>query len=579
MNYWLAGTSFGEKNHLDDFVEYSYWEGGDVAKSNIMNAIKSVKKGDVIIAKTTGKKGPGHSISYIRIKAIGVIASDIHVVDDGNNWYQCKVVWKKLSEDREFEGSAYGKYLGTMHLCMENEIKTFAMQCLKADGRVFENVLKYVESLKVSKNIILHGAPGTGKTYLAREIAKAMGCTKDEMEFVQFHPSYDYTDFVEGLRPTPPNENGQIGFERKDGVFKEFCNKALKKNRPEADNFEEAWENFLSSLEANECVLEIESVSGKPIDVELTGSGVLLVHPKKDGKWTKIDTLYLNHDQVYRVYKGKKGVDSGALDNYRKAVVEKMKKDCGLKDYNPSTEDNSKTTPHVFIIDEINRGDMSKIFGELFFSIDPGYRGVEGTVKTQYANIADGTSRFDEILHNESDLKKILKKNLDVAHYVKEPSSNGYFFIPENVYIIGTMNDIDRSVESMDFAMRRRFVFEEIKAEDSAKNFNPPLSTEALKRMTNLNKAIWDESAKDKEKKGISGLSSAYHIGPAYFKDFKDGDNTEDFWNRRLKGLLSEYLRGTRSAVADLETLHNAFMMKDGSEQSNSETPKQDAES
>ncbi|MCF0217106.1 MAG: AAA family ATPase, partial [Fibrobacteraceae bacterium] len=202
MNYWLAGTSFGEKNHLDDFVEYSYWEGGDVAKSNIMNAIKSVKKGDVIIAKTTGKKGPGHSISCIRIKAIGVIASDIHVVDDGNNWYQCKVVWKKLSEDREFEGSAYGKYLGTMHLCMENEIKTFAMQCLKADGRVFENVLKYVESLKVSKNIILHGAPGTGKTYLAREIAKAMGCTKDEMEFVQFHPSYDYTDFVEGLRPT-----------------------------------------------------------------------------------------------------------------------------------------------------------------------------------------------------------------------------------------------------------------------------------------------------------------------------------------------------------------------------------------
>ena len=176
-------------------------------------------------------------------------------------------------------------------------------------------------------------------------------------------------------------------------------------------------------------------------------------------------------------------------------------------------------------------------------------------------------------------MKKILKKNLDVAHYVKEPSSNGYFFIPENVYIIGTMNDIDRSVESMAFAMRRRFVFEEIKAEDSAKNFNPPLSPEALKRMTTLNKAIWDESAKDKEKKGISGLSSAYHIGPAYFKDFKDCDNIEDFWNRRLKGLLTEYLRGTRNAVADLETLHSAFMMKDGSEQSNSETPKQDAES
>lgn len=97
----------------------------------------------------------------------------------------------------------------------------------------------------------------------------------------------------------------------------------------------------------------------------------------------------------------------------------------------------SKSSKYVFIIDEINRGELSKIFGELFYAIDPGYRGEKGKVKTQYQNLIDNDDVFVD-----------------------------GFFVPENVYILATMNDIDRSVESMDFALRRRFAWKEIKPED-----------------------------------------------------------------------------------------------------------------
>lgn len=392
------------------------------------------------------------------------------------------------------------------------------------------NISQYINLLKENRNLILHGAPGTGKTFLAKKIAEGMNA---KIGFCQFHPSYDYTDFVEGLRPVKTDDASGIGFERKDGVFKEFCKKAILNQtgveKQGSDNFEEAWKSLVEKLdEVN--VIDIPLLSGKgtfPIELNEYGTGLASRTYKTETRdeWIPGKSKFFNKDQLYNIYKGLPGTPAEGHDNYRKAVVKKMKEDFGLKDYieiieNKSDSKNQK--PFVFIIDEINRGELSKIFGELFFSIDPGYRGLDedgkqkGIVNTQYQNLLTGTS--------------------DIF-------ANG-FFIPENVYIIGTMNDIDRSVESMDFAMRRRFIFKEVTAEESAENMN--LGEEAKSRMTRMNEAI----------SKTEGLNSSYFIGGSYFLGVTDFDK---LWDLKLSSLITEYLRGMDDDNSKYDRIKDAY--------------------
>lgn len=397
---------------------------------------------------------------------------------------------------------------------------------------MIECKIPYSKLLLESKNLIFRGAPGTGKSYLAKQIAadiisngytdKWADLTEEQrrqVEFVQFHPSYDYSDFVEGLRPKM-NEDGSMGFELQDGIFKSFVDRARrnfedsqkpKEVREKEISSNTALEEFFADIEFGKDVFKtvmgkkfnITDVDDKHIYLETVGNETENKLILKIDELRKMLESGKNFEKVIDVTKFFGKQFTRQRYSYNFALFKAIKATGKAKRKAKVEEEPLKK--YIFIIDEINRGEISKILGELFFAIDPGYRGQAGEVATQYSN-----------MHVNPDEK---------------------FYIPENVYIIGTMNDIDRSVDSFDFAMRRRFRFVEVRAESTQDMLDTiadeDIKNEAIARMDRLNAEILK----------VEGLNENYQIGASYFLKLKYL-NFDDFWTDYLEPLLQEYVRG-----------------------------------
>ena len=428
---------------------------------------------------------------------------------------------------------------------------------IQEDNKTMGNneLKKYTDILRMKKNIILQGAPGTGKTYTTAALALSLidenisyfnhdvvmekyqeYVEKGQIAFVTFHQSMDYEDFVEGLKPQlVENSDGNttgIAYRVEDGIFKHLCKKAIEDSALVSmqDNFESVWGKLVDELDEKDFI-EIPLLSGKnTFRIELNEYGTGLATRTYEGdsfqkdRWISGKSKFFSKEQLYNVYRGLPGTPARGHDNYRKAIIRYCKENLGLVEYAlPLNNTQSNTNPFILVIDEINRGNVSKIFGELITLL-------------------------------ESD------KRIGSMHpiNVRLPYSKELFSVPPNIYLIGTMNTTDRSVGTIDYAVRRRFAFITLKSEKSAiEKFydNVPGGTDAA--LKNKALELFSSVKRFIEENKIEEDFDDLMPGHSYFMAKSDTELEQKFTYEVLPLLYEYHKDGLLKAIFDETKINN----------------------
>lgn len=558
-----------KKDYYDDFITTNSVRAGSSGDHKTRGGeypLDKVFDGDIVLVRR-GTKNMG---------GIGVILNNEYLENGYDDDKSIKIVW--INKSKRKLTTALGDWNG-FNLATPNTLSKFK----ETYSDTFELIdflipIKHTPTDIVNSNsgnmktnnlnLILYGPPGTGKTYNTINKALSILETKTEEEinieerdvlkarfddyikngqivFTTFHQSMSYEDFIEGIKPLKPEDEDEfVKYDVEEGIFKGLCRQAIKEFYQKGTNdetferlnsFENAWNDLLENVQFsidNNVVFPLDTKSGQAMDAfEISNRGNLYLRPQYEGakdytvshdRAQKLFEAFPNLDVVSNIDKEFRSVIGGANstaywsvlnyiitwlnENPTAPSIEQTTEisDTLVKFDNKIVKDNitSSVLNYVIIIDEINRGNVSQIFGELITLIEE-----------------------DKRLGKDEALEVLL------------PYSKEKFGVPPNLFIIGTMNTADRSVEALDTALRRRFCFEEIEP-------NPQLiaTKGKLKESNGVVEGISLPRVLETINNRIEILSNRDHkIGHSYFMKVTSLADLKATFKKNIIPLLQEY--------------------------------------
>lgn len=524
---------YNSREEIKDALVEAY--GGEGSKKNDVAAnydfVHTINIGDIIIVK----KGRGELLGF------GEVTSN-YIYDENRSDYNSvrRVDWK-LKGNWRVNFSLVMKTLTdiTSYQAYDNKYNTYFEELLGIMTTENPSTQNFIEMKNFPLNSILYGPPGTGKTYnsIDKAVTIATGSSSDhisnkkqfdelrkqgQIEFVTFHQNYSYEDFMVGIRPNVSETTSELSFKKHYGIFYEIAKRArenyenslkdeqtISRENWVNEKFEEFKEYVESEIEENGKFAIKNNVSIYSVEDEV----FIYTGEKENGELWKNQRIGMHYDALINIYLAdvQNRQDIKKLENvpslekqhatYSFELIEKFRQFLNEKGYKfqSTTVQKEPLKNFILIIDEINRANISKVFGELITLLED-----------------------DKRLGKPNELKITL------------PNGEREFGVPPNLFLIGTMNTADKSIALIDIALRRRFEFI---------GYYPDYENEKLKpEAKTLLQKINEEIYKLKN-------SADYLIGHAYF--MKD-EAIETTLRNKVVPLLMEYFSGKTKIVSDI---------------------------